>query len=390
MCDRDLRSCVPAVCSPEGRGVEGRAAARRGGLLSQLFGMCAATDVGVAPDTTGLAAEWNGQRPWLTAGRRLSWTHSDEVFTLCAAAESAAPAMPATTPVLEDRLYFMVAKAAPPSEPGVHFFTTDNRLNYVPFCDDWGPFNLAMMHEFCDLLQALLLSPAHANRKLVYYTLLPPRGRTNAIYLLGAFLVLRLGAAPREVWAPFSSFRAGSSIENFRDATWVPSTFGLTLLDCFNGLAQAAEIGLYSPATFNKQEYLYYDQPINGDMHECVKGKFLAFRGPVEQPPTRISRSAKGALGVAAVSVAKHPSDYIEVFRAKNVRTIVRLNEAEYDSALFTSQGFEHVDLQFSDCSVPSDAVRGGMEGEGGAGRGREGQGGAGRGREGQGGWTRS
>ena len=220
MCDRDLRSCVPAACSHEGRGVEGRAAARHGGLLSQLFGLCAAADVRVAPDATGRAAEWKGQRQWLAAGRQLSWTHSDEVFTLCAAADPAV--MPARTPVLENRLDFMVAKAAPPpSEPGVHYFSTDSKLAYMPFCDDFGPFNLAMMHEFCDLLQALLLSPAHANRTLVFYTLLPPRGRTNAIYLLGAFLVLRLGATPSEAWGPFSCFRAGSSIENFRDATWV-------------------------------------------------------------------------------------------------------------------------------------------------------------------------
>ena len=73
-------------------------------------------------------------------------------------------------------------------------------MQYRPFCADFGPINLGMTHHFCEVLQELLVSPEHQKTKIVYYC--PPSANdtiqtkndiTNAIYLLGSFLVLRLG-----------------------------------------------------------------------------------------------------------------------------------------------------------------------------------------------------
>ena len=50
-------------------------------------------------------------------------------------------------------------------------------------------------------------------------------------------------------------------------------------------------------------------------------------------------------------------SDYFEVFRAKGITTVVRLNNKEYDRTLATAAGFEHHDLFFVDCSTPSDLI---------------------------------
>jgi hypothetical protein len=66
-----------------------------------------------------------------------------------------------------------------------------------------------------------------------------------------------------------------------------------------------------------------------------VPGKFLAFRGPRDDPQTH----HQGCL---------LPSDYIDVFRMLKVSTIVRLNKAEYSRKSFTAAGFEHVDQVFS------------------------------------------
>ena len=55
------------------------------------------------------------------------------------------------------------------------------------------------------------------------------------------------------------------------------------------------------------------------------------------------------------VAQAKHPSDFIDVFRVKDVRIVIRLNSHDYDKSVFTNAGFQHHDLFFSDCSVPSD-----------------------------------
>jgi len=51
------------------------------------------------------------------------------------------------------------------------------------------------------------------------------------------------------------------------------------------------------------------------------------------------------------------PPQYIDVFRTKDIKAVVRLNKKEYDSAAFTKAGFAHHDLYFSDCSIPSDAI---------------------------------
>ena len=40
--------------------------------------------------------------------------------------------------------------------------------------------------------------------------------------------------------------------------------------------------GLMNPESFDKNEYFYYDDPENGEFHEVVPGKFIAFKGPWE------------------------------------------------------------------------------------------------------------
>ena len=61
---------------------------------------------------------------------------------------------------------------------------------------------------------------------------------------------------------------------------WAASPFDVSVLDCWEGLAKAMAAGLYSPESFDKNEYVYYDAPLNGDLHGVVKGKFFAFKGP--------------------------------------------------------------------------------------------------------------
>ena len=76
-------------------------------------------------------------------------------------------------------------------------------------------------------------------------------------------------------------------------------------------------------------------------MHEVVKGKFFAFKGP---SGTRTMHTLI-------------PSDYIDVFHSKGINSVVRLNNAEYDRASFLNEGIEHHDLIFTDCSTPPDAI---------------------------------
>eukprot|EP00961_Rhodomonas_salina_P274844 3712982-Rhodomonas_salina.1 len=204
-----------------------------------------------------------------------------------------------------------------------------------------------MTHYFCQFLKDLLADSNHANEKLVLYTSTEDSDITNAIYLVGSFLCLHLGATVEEAWTPFSNIAVNPCMP-YCDATWVsPSVYDLHVTDCWAGLLKAVKMGLYSPSDFNHEEYLYYDDPGNGDMHEVVPGKFLAFKGPTEE---------RKPLGTGHFSFL--PTDYGAVFEVKGVRTIVRLTEEKaYDREWLVNQGFHLQDLAVPEGATPSEAV---------------------------------
>ena len=65
---------------------------------------------------------------------------------------------------------------------------------------------------------------------------------TNAVYLLGAFLCIYLGATVEQAWQPFSGLE-NSQLVPYRDATWAKSMFDLELKDCWAGLRRAMATG---------------------------------------------------------------------------------------------------------------------------------------------------
>lgn len=275
----------------------------------------------------------------------LRWHATDEVFQVSEGVKLRQLDFRTVLPVLEERLFFQAVGFEPRQQPGVHYFTMDKVMKYAPFCADFGPFNLGMTHHFCEVMRELLVNPRLAHTKLILYTSTAQSDVTNAIYLLGAFLCLHLGATPQEAWAPFSKIQSCPCIP-YRDATWVPSTFDLHVTDCWAGVIKGLKTGLYNPIDFDKDEYFYYDHPTNGDMHEVVKNKFFAFKGPTGK---------RKPVGYGRYTLL--PTDYCDVFRSKGIRTVIRLNNKEYDRATLVQQGFHHHDLFFTDCSTPSDAI---------------------------------
>lgn len=161
-----------------------------------------------------------------------------------------------------------------------------------------GAARVGTLHHISQALDRTLGEGGRRGAKVVYYTSLEANDVTNAIFLLGAYLVVRLGATVEETWKPFVHMPSKWCVP-FRDATWVASPYDLHVKDCWAGLHRAMAQGLYDPAKFDKNEYFYYDNPDHGDLHQVVPGKFIAFRGP------RDDDQVVGAL---------RPDDYIEVF----------------------------------------------------------------------------
>ena len=131
---------------------------------------------------------------------------------------------------------------------------------YQPFCADFGPFNLGTTHQVSDVLEAALFAAcarpddeasSSGKREIIFYTSRSPTDVANAIFLVGAFLCLRLNASPEEAWEPFKGLDP-NSLPAYRDATWVPSTFDLTIRECWSGLSRAVRAGVYDLRSFDK------------------------------------------------------------------------------------------------------------------------------------------
>ena len=226
-------------------------------------------------------------------------------------------------------------------------------MQYHPFCDDFGPMNFGSIAAFVHRLDEEI-SNAKSDT-IVYAAEDGRRALMNAAFLLGAYALLRLGMSPTQVSRCFQRVDP-ARFEPFRDATYAPADFRLHLIDCWSGIHRAQKLGLLrNPSTrkawqwgmIDLDEYLQYDNPLNGDLHEVVPGKFVAFTGP---------RDLGGAAFYDDISRGTRsfsPKYYIDIFRELGVSTVVRLNEPLYNSADFTSAGLQHFDLPFNDCTAP-------------------------------------
>ena len=235
-----------------------------------------------------------------------------------------------------------------------HCFQSQALIQYHGYCDDFGPFNIASVCSFIRALEHELES--HPTRTIVHCVDSGTRQLTNAVFLLGAFMLLKYNSTSENVEDCFN-WLEDDMIENFRDATYAPSSFGLTLQDCWKGLEKGialgwVEYGGSSPqwGQTNIDEYAHFDCPLNADMHVVVPGKFIAFKGPRDLGGLSYFDDADGNRDFG-------PHHYAALFRDLGVTDVVRLNEPEYGLEAFAAAGLRHHDLAFDDCTPPPPAV---------------------------------
>uniref|UniRef100_A0A7S0H7X9 protein-tyrosine-phosphatase n=1 Tax=Hanusia phi TaxID=3032 RepID=A0A7S0H7X9_9CRYP len=218
----------------------------------------------------------------------------------------------------------------------IFFFSSTHHESYLPFCSDFGPVNLSEVHQFCTYMYQKLSDQRLSNRVLVYYAEKDAALRTNAAFLLGAFLVVMEGWSPEEASSAFAEM-GPKLFMPFRDATYERPDFGLTLLDCFRGLRSAMATNWFDYRNFDVARYLWLDNPSSFDVHQICP-KLIAFRGPRDEDENM-----------------RRPGEYVPLFMKMKVSAVVRLNEPEtYDARGFEEAGIRHYDLYFDDCTTPS------------------------------------
>lgn len=55
-------------------------------------------------------------------------------------------------------------------EPTKFYLSCDCQELHLPFCDDFGPVNLLVVHEFCDFMRKYWNHPSLQGRELIYYS----------------------------------------------------------------------------------------------------------------------------------------------------------------------------------------------------------------------------
>ena len=251
----------------------------------------------------------------------------------------------------------------PNTNTNLRWFTTPETIKYIPFCDDFGPMNFSSITQFAELFDIEIAICVAESKHLVYCAGGGRRGMTNCAFLLGSYMILKLGYSPEAVWECFKKMDP-TWFEEYRDATFSPPRFRLRLLDCWSGLARAMSagwIGLPAPETptmwgaIDEREYSSLDSPLDGDLTVVVPGRFAALRGPMHVETGVFEDSFRdGRFHIRSFS----PQFYLPLFRELGVSTVIRLHEGcQYDRREFEEGGVRHVDLFFEDCTAPSPFV---------------------------------
>ncbi|KAH8412969.1 hypothetical protein KR009_007235 [Drosophila setifemur] len=247
----------------------------------------------------------------------------------------------------EDRLYFVAFKKniKPTNTVNTHYFSIDEEFIYENFYNDFGPLNICMLYRYCMKLNTKLKAKCHANKKIVHYTSMNPAKRLNAAYLIGSYAIIYLKKSPQEAYRPLVAGEI-PAYTRFCDASYGPSNFKISLLDCLNAVHKGLQAGFFSFTDFDAEEYEYFERVENGDFNWIVPQKFIAFCGPHQK-----SKTLPNGYPCHA------PERYFSYFRDNNVTTIIRLNAKVYHASSFENAGFDHKDLFFIDGSTPSDAI---------------------------------
>mmetsp|Transcript_28229 Transcript_28229/g.57267 ORF Transcript_28229/g.57267 Transcript_28229/m.57267 type:complete len:490 (+) Transcript_28229:112-1581(+) len=246
-------------------------------------------------------------------------------------------------PVIRGSLYFAMyqnSDDAANAKSDFQYFTSSHHERYLPYNTEVGPVDLGVIVSFCNELQAHRSTLLDDSRPLVYYTVSNAQQATNAALLLGCFLMLEEGWSSEATAYVFEAIQPSPFVP-FLDASGMED-FSLSLRNCFAALERSVQGGWFSLERFDALEYQRLEHPSGGDVTR-IGGKFLAFKGPVDDVAAQQQREAHP------------PSKYVELFREMGVTAVVRLNEADdYDASAFVEGGIRHYELPFRDCSYPS------------------------------------
>jgi cell division cycle 14 len=84
------------------------------------------------------------------------------------------------------------------------------------------------------------------------------RVKANSAVLIGAYMIIWEGKTAVEAYAPFAGL-GGKEFMPFRDASYWPSEFDITVLDTLKGIYKGFTLGWIDFKNFDVAKYEYYE-----------------------------------------------------------------------------------------------------------------------------------
>lgn len=108
-----------------------------------------------------------------------------------------------TAEYIKNVLYFATVRQGkvPKNTPETHYFCIDDELVYENYYSDFGPLNLGCIYKYCKILNEKLKQFLNRQR-IVHYTSIDAKKRTNSAFLLGSYGILYLSLSPKDALKP--------------------------------------------------------------------------------------------------------------------------------------------------------------------------------------------
>jgi cell division cycle 14 len=192
--------------------------------------------------------------------------------------------------------------------------------------------------------------------KIVYCVEQGAQQLSNAVFLLGAYMILRHDVSADAVPAHFAWLE--SRMQPHRDVSTGSSEIDLDLIDHWHGLDKGkaqgwvryAPSGSYMWGAIDIDEYSHYANPANGSLHQIVPGKLVALPGPRDLGGAEWRDDANGGRLFS-------PAFYAPILHDMGVKAVVRLGAtSDYSSDAF--EGLPIHDLPFEEDCPPLAVVQ--------------------------------
>ena len=186
------------------------------------------------------------------------------------------------------RLHLLLCSFLPEQsdEDPFAYFQVGEDITRCNYRDPNGPANLLAIHKFCELVDLQILRNPHRSTAICISE--EPGSRCQAAFLLGAYMIMRHELFPEEAMERLAPVVDAESASLPYLETDVEGE-SLPLRDCLRALHRCRGRGWIRFADggddgFDPEEYAYFDNPLNADLHELVPGRLLVSSCPRSLP----------------------------------------------------------------------------------------------------------